>query len=105
MWVDKRLPRLHERLVFAPTHGIERRGGHGRRRVAPTARSARILGKPEMLNPNENRVRWRRRRHLSALGAMIPRGRVVLVLLALSITSAHAQRWVRLAREADFTND
>ena len=56
MWVDKRLPRLHERLVFAPTHGIERRGGHGRRRVAPTARSARILGKPEMLNPNRNRV-------------------------------------------------
>ena len=29
-------------------------------------------------------------------------GRLILVVLALStVTSAHAQRWVRLAREAD----
>jgi len=37
---------------------------------------------------------------------MAPRGRLVLVVLTLStVTSAHAQRWVRLAREADSAND
>ena len=46
------------------------------------------------------------RRHSSRPGEMAPRGRLVLVVLALStVTSAHAQRWVRLAREADSAND